>query len=174
MARQNKATQEAQQEYERKRRKILLDWMRTGFFREVQTATGEKVRIGRPPAIKNEKDLLREINNYLEDIERRNDDAIYIIPDVEGFCCWLGIDRYKWQEWEVSKTDAMRSLIKSFNTYIAAVKKQLLLSGDIPALPGLADFNNNHGYTNAPQVVRHEVVAELPSVDEIARRLPQA
>ena len=82
-------------------------------------------------------------------------------------------DTFKsWMEPGV-KSNAFREEVKRFATALAAYKKQLMFKGLIPAVPALADLNNNHGYTSNTSTVKHSFVAELPTVEEIAKRLPK-
>ena len=88
------------------------------------------------------------------------EDKIFLIPDIEGFCAFLGIDRNTLIRWEGSRGDSWSVAISTIRNQIAAVKKQLALTGKIPPMVFAIDFNNNHGYVQQ-QKVTVETISQL-------------
>lgn len=160
----------------RERFREVLDMARSGALQEVRTATGEVIQTGRPPMIETVEQLNHYIRLYYQDLDERNArlpaECAPIFPDLPGFWCFIGIARGTWSDWLLCKPSAFTDAMKTFEASVLTVKQQLGLAGDLATIPLMADLNNNHGYTNAPQVVRHEYSKELPTLDDISRRLP--
>ena len=165
---------ELKKEYEREKALKMVSFLKESYFGEQRTATGETVRTNRPPNYETIEQLHDVIDRYWHRLEIAALQGNPIIPDIENFCTFAMISRQTFQRWE---TPGVRSSqfceeVRRFETALAGYKKQLMFNGDIPAVPALADLNNNHGYTNQTSVVRHEVVSELPTVEEILHKLP--
>ena len=95
--------------------------------------------------------------NYLADCV---EDKVFLIPDVEGLCAFLGIDRMTLTRWEQVRGATWSAAIQTIKTQIAAVKKQLALTGKIPPMVFAIDFNNNHDYVQQ-QKVTVETISQL-------------
>lgn len=165
---------ELKREYEREKALKMVAFLKESYFGEQQTATGETVRTNRPPTYETIESLHDVIDRYWQKLEQEAMDGNPIIPDVENFCTFAMISRITFQKWGTPgyKSAPFCEEVRRFETALAAYKKQLMFAGEIPAVPALADLNNNHGYTNQTQVVRHEVVQELPTVEEVLHKLP--
>lgn len=109
-------------------------------------------RLGRPPKYEDLNEFLGVIDAYWEVLSDKNQDGVKIIPDIEGFCCFAGISRETLNAWENTRSVDYSDTIKAFKNMIAAAKKQLALTGKIPALTFATDFNNNHGYTQKQDI----------------------
>lgn len=95
--------------------------------------------------------------NYLADCV---EDKVFLIPDIEGFCVFLGIDRQTLLLWERTRGATWLGAIQMIKNQIAAVKKQLALTGKIPPMVFAIDFNNNHDYVQQ-QKVTVETISQL-------------
>lgn len=101
--------------------------------------------------------MAQDYFNYLADCV---EDKVFLIPDIEGFCVFLGIDRQTLAAWEKSRGATWSDAIQTIKNQIAAVKKQLALTGKIPPMVFAIDFNNNHGYVQQ-QKVTLETISQL-------------
>lgn len=159
----------------RERVQTILDMMRHGLFQEIQTETGQTVRINHGRKLDTLEQVDRAIQDYIDymaDINaRRADGEKPYFCTISGFCTFCGISREAYYRYR-DNVPAVRDRLKSMENAILQGLQQMGLNGDAATIPLMAELNNNHGYTNAPQVVRHEVIAELPTVDDIRRRLP--
>ena len=155
----------------------LCDMFRRGFFGIEETEEGGEIRRapGRPRKYESVAEFSEVVERYIQYIEDRALEGVQLIPDIEGFCSFAGISRDSLNDWERTRPGEYSDTIKRFKTAIAAYKKQLALSGKIPALVFATDFNNNHGYTQAPQrieIAQSKPLEELPSREDIVKRLP--
>lgn len=91
---------------------------------------------------------------YFEDLYEYNkcDDPnkYSVIADVEGFCVYMGISRQLLSKYR-SRGGRWTELIDYVRTLIAMNKKQLGLSGKIPAVAFVFDMTNNHDYYNTSE-----------------------
>lgn len=77
-----------------------------------------------------------------------NDENIEtIIPDIESWCNYLGINRSTLNRY-AKRSEDWQFLIENVKNGIGAIKKQLALKGDIPPIMAIFDLTNNHGYVN--------------------------
>lgn len=155
----------------------LCDLMKRGIFGEVETAEGERVRHpgGRPRKIETVEELKEGIESYIDYISTQAAAGVPLIPDVEGLALFLGISRSTLFEWQRSRPGEFSDTLKATLNGIAAYKKQLALTGRIPAIVFATDFNNNHGYIQQSKI---EVEAgrkldALPDKADILQRLPK-
>ena len=155
----------------------ILEIGRRGLFQEYTTETGEVIRTGRPRKIDTVQTLDKAISDYIDYMEQINatrepGEKPYLLT-IAGFCVFCGIDRETLGKYAVyNKDPEYRGRVKALQDYILTFLQQLGMNGELSTIPLMAELNNNHGYTNAPQVVRHEVIADLPTVEDIRRRLP--
>lgn len=112
-----------------------------------------KGRIGRPPIFESVEELQGAIQAFWDYIREANEKGNYLIPDVEGLCCYLDINRDTLNEWERSNYRNFSATVKSTKNSIVFCKKQLALRGKIPPIVFATDFNNNHGYTQKQEMV---------------------
>ena len=158
--------------------KMILDFARKGLFQEYTTETGEIVQTGHPRKIDTLDTFRRAVNEYIDYLEdmnsKRPEGEKPFFPTVISFClfCGMGKDTYYRVTRNPSNPRAYSEEVKGFESFILTSLQQLGLAGDAATIPYMAEVNNFHGYTNAPQVVRHEITTELPSIDDIKRRLP--
>ena len=155
----------------------LCDVFLKGFLQIEETGSGEAVerKGGRPRKLESVEEFKEVAEKYILYIRDRAEEGVRLIPDIEGFCSFAGISRDSLNDWERTRPGEYSDTIKRFKTCIAAYKKQLAFSNKIPAIVFATDFNNNHGYTQAPQRIDLNVGragAELPGKDEIVRRIP--
>lgn len=157
----------------------LCDVFLKGFLQIEETESGGEVerKGGRPRKLESIEEFKEIAEKYILYIRDRAADGVRLIPDIEGFCSFAGISRDTLNDWERTRPGEYSDTIKRFKTCIAAYKKQLAFSGKIPAIVFATDFNNNHGYTQAPQKIDLNVGrqgAELPEKADIIKRLPAA
>lgn len=158
---------------------ILLDTFKRGFFDEVPTGgeAGESVRrraVGRIPKYETAESFINKVDEYINYINDTFKNTGYeLIPDIEGFCSFAGIDRSTLFDWERQRPAPFPNIIKALRTSIAAYKKQLALKGKIPAVVFAIDMNNNHDYIQQQTIDIKTNVQELPSVDDIRKKLPK-
>jgi hypothetical protein len=166
---------QVEQMYEKQQALKLVSFMRESYFGEQKTATGATVRTNRAPKYDTIEELHETIEAYWNKLENEALKNNPMIPDVENFCLFAMISRSTFIKWKTPgiKSEAFREEVLRFETAIAAYKKQLMFRGEIPPVPALADLNNNHGYTNQTQTIRHEVIKELPTVEDVMSKLPQ-
>lgn len=152
---------------------VLCDMMLDGFKRSV--ADAERGKGGRPRKLETVEEFREVAERYINYIKDRALDGVRLVPDIEGFCAFAGISRETLNNWETARPGAYSDTIKIFKNTIAAYKKQLAFSGEIPPIVFATDFNNNHGYTQAAQKIDLNVgkqAQELPTVADIVQRLP--
>lgn len=154
----------------------LCDMFRKGFFDIEETPDGGEVqrKPGRPRKYEDLREFVDVVGRYIDYIESKAADGVRLIPDIEGFCAFAGISRDTLNDWERTRPGEYSDTIKRFKTGIAAYKKQLAFAGKIPAIVFATDFNNNHGYTQAPQRIDLNVGrqgAELPDKADILKRI---
>lgn len=155
----------------------LCDVFLKGFLQIEETESGGEVerKGGRPRKLESVEEFKEIAEKYILYIRDRAADGVRLIPDIEGFCSFAGISRDTLNDWERTRPGEYSDTIKKFKTCIAAYKKQLAFAGKIPAIVFATDFNNNHGYTQAPQKIDLNVGrqgAELPEKADILKRLP--
>lgn len=159
----------------RERMHTILEMCRKGIFQEITTETGQTVCMNRGRKLETVEQVDRAINEYIDYMEdlnaRRGEGEKPYFLTIAGFCTFCGISRETYYR-NCANIPAVRERLKNLETLILQSLQQMGLNGDAATIPLMAELNNNHGYTNAPQVVRHEVIAELPTVDDIRRRLP--
>lgn len=85
---------------------------------------------------------------YLENANNKLEQRQQIIPDIEGYCLWLGINRSTLKLY-MDRGGAWEDMISMYKDVIAFCKKQLALKGKIPPVMAIFDLTNNHGYHNA-------------------------
>lgn len=156
-----------------------LEMGRRGLMQEYTTETGEIVRTGRPRKIDTLETFERAMNDYLiymEDVNRdaaERGDKPYIMT-IAGFCVFCGISRDELSHYlyQNSNNKAYWQAVKRLQDIILTGLQQAGFNSDAAVIPLMAELNNSHGYTNAPQVVRHEISADLPTVEDVRRRIP--
>lgn len=156
---------------------VLCNMFLKGFLGIEETEEGEEVRRkpGRPRKYETLGEFMQAAENYIKYIKEQAADGVQLIPDIEGFCSFIGISRDTLNDWERTRPGEYSDAIKSFKTGIAAYKKQLAYKNKIPALVFATDFNNNHGYI---QQTKLEIQAgrkldALPEKADILQRLPK-
>jgi hypothetical protein len=157
----------------------MLELMRIGIFgEEIETETGERVRVARPRKYNTVQELQEGINNYIKFIQDKAVEGVKLVPDVEGLCCYLGISRSTLFEWQRTRSAEFSNTINTTLNAIASYKKQLAINGKIPPIVFATDFNNNHGYVQQHNIDINSnakrLDAELPSKEDIIKRLPPA
>lgn len=87
---------------------------------------------------------------YVQNANNKLEEKQQIIPDVEGYCLWLGISRTTLKNY-VDRGGEWAAVIDLFKNAIGNAKKQLILKGRIPAVIGIFDLTNNHSYVNSTE-----------------------
>lgn len=153
----------------------LCDMFRRGFLGIEGTTEGGEVqrKPGRPRKIETVGEFVETAERYIDYIEGQAAAGVRLIPDIEGFCCFAGISRDSLNDWERTRPGEYSDTIKRFKNAIAAYKKQLALSGEIPPLVFATDFNNNHGYIQQTKIDIQPAkpLQELPQRDDIIKRV---
>lgn len=157
--------------------RVLLETMINKIRQPDGSGAGDVViqKTGQPPKYPTVESLINKYTEYLLYIYEANTErGGDLIPDIEGFCSFADISRDTFNEWERSRPPEYSDLIKRIKTDIAAYKKQLGMHGKIPPVLLAIDFNNNHGYIqqNKLDINTNIKVQELPTPEDIARRLP--
>lgn len=129
-------------------------------------------RNGRPPIFESVEELQKQIIAYWDYLAKANREQVKLIPDVEGLCSFLGINRDTLQDWERNNYKGFSGTIKTTKNAIAAFKKQLALKGKIPPIVFATDFNNNHGYTQKQEMIvtPNQPLGEAESNPQLAEK----
>ncbi len=155
----------------REERLSLYDSMLYGIgAREAET--GERV-IARNREIESPEDLKLLFIDYIDHLKSQAEREIDIIPDIEGFCTYIGISRQKWKDLKGKKD--FSGLVEIINTSISGTQKQYGLKGIIPPLVLAMNFNNNFGYlsnVSALEIRQNAQETGLPSKSDILASLP--
>lgn len=117
-------------------------------------------RKGHGAKYENIQDFIQVSQDYFNYLADCVEDQVFLIPDIEGFCVFAGIDRNTFNRWETNRGATWGDAIQTIKNQIAAVKKQLALTGKIPPMVFAIDFNNNHGYVQQ-QKVTVETISQL-------------
>ena len=155
----------------REERLSLYDSMLYGIGAR-QTEDGERV-IARNRQIESPEELKLLFIDYIDHLREQAEREIDIIPDIEGFCTYIGISRAKWKELQGKKD--FSALTEVVNTSIAGIQKQYGLKGVIPPLVLAMNFNNNFGYLSNVSTLEIRQNAQndsLPSKSDILASLP--
>lgn len=142
----------------------------------------EGVSLEYPPTQEGLELFIAKSNAYLHYIDDVNmsmdEDASRLIPDVESWCLYCGITRYRLNQFKERKSGDWSGFIDSFMTFIAVGKKQLALTGKIPSVIAMFDMVNNHEYHNTSEYkITNKLSAEKPALTaeqliEKSRMLP--
>lgn len=154
----------------------LCDMFLDGFLAKTEPEGVEKRRgPGQPKKLETVAEFVDAVERYINYIKDRAAEGVRLIPDIEGFCGFVGISRDSLNDWERTRPGEYSDTIKRFKTNIAAYKKQLAFSGKIPPIVFATDFNNNHGYTQQQniEITAARKLEQLPTREDIIKRLPQ-
>lgn len=110
-------------------------------------------RGGNKPKYADLDELQEAIMAYWEYLDVQMQEGVEVMPDVEGLCTFLGINRATLNRWEQEDYQGYGETIAQAKNDIASGKKQLAMRGRIAPLFAVADFNNNHGYTQKQEMV---------------------
>lgn len=129
-------------------------------------------RKGRPPIFESVEQLQEQIIAYWDYLAKANREQVKLIPDTEGLCSFLGINRDTLHDWERNNYKGFSETIKTTKNAIAAFKKQLALQGKIPPIVFATDFNNNHGYTQKQEMIvtPNQPLGEAESNPQLAEK----
>lgn len=119
----------------------------------------DMTRTGHGKKYENILEFQAAAQDYFDYLADCVEDKVFLIPDLEGFCVFIGIDRQTLIRWEQSRGESWRIAIQNIKNQIAAVKKQLALTGKIPPMVFAIDFNNNHGYIQQQKVTIEQIPA---------------
>ena len=166
-----KQEKEAKKGLTREERLSLYDSMLYGIGAR-QTEEGERI-LARNRQIESPEDLKLLFIDYIDHLREQAEREIDIIPDVEGFCTYIGISRAKWKDLQGKKD--FSGLVETINTSISGTQKQYGLKGIIPPLVLAMTFNNNFGYLSNVSTLEIRQNAQetgLPSKTDILASLP--
>jgi hypothetical protein len=114
---------------------------------------------GRPPHFSTPEQLLTSFDEWKEALSYGN--KLYgEIPDVEGFCDFVGAYRQLLMEYE--KKPEFSTTIKKIKNWIYYRKKQMAMQGKMNAAVFIFDAKNNAGYVD-----RQEMNARVEQVTPI-------
>lgn len=111
-----------------------------------------KPREGAPPKFLTVEPLLEKFYAWREEFQPGGT-LVNEIPDVEGFCYY--IDSYRDLLSEYEKKEEFSDAIKRIKNWIYYRKKQLAMTGKMPAPLFIFDAKNNAGYTDKTEVDQH-------------------
>lgn len=120
--------------------------------------------------------FIENSQGYFEYIKGANsslDDKEKIIPDIEGFCLYLGICRST-LKYYTDRGGQWKETIELFKNGIATIKKQLMLRGKIPSVLAIFDLVNNHHYQNTNTVSLETPKAADNRDQELAEKITAA
>lgn len=132
-------------------------------------------KVGQPRKYETAEEYILAAMAYFTYLKEANVNNLNLIPDIEGFCSYLGISRDSMLDWERMRDPRYIQAIKEVKNHIANCKKQLALHGKIPPLVFATDFNNNHGYTQKQEVILtpNNPLGDAKSPEEIQKRLSE-
>lgn len=104
-----------------------------------------------------------EINASLEPQQR-------LIPDIESWCCFLGITRQTLMKY-TKRNQQWSEAIEMIKEHIGMAKKQLGMRNRIPQMVLAFDLVNNHGYRNTNEF---RITAEPKQDTEATPRISMA
>lgn len=112
---------------------------------------------------------------YLQSANSKLDEKQQIIPDIEGYCLWLGICRSTLKTYH-DRGGEWQRVIDLHKEGIASVKKQLMLKGRIPSVMGIFDLTNNHSYYNTNSfVIENKTTADKEdNTNDLEERIMEA
>lgn len=120
--------------------------------------------------------LYEKAQEYFENIVDANSDGITIIPDVEDFCTFAKISRWRFMGYRKSDDLEMNEVANNIATAIAACKKQSAFAGLINPISFAMDMNNNHDYVQVKTETTINNNVSLQQVEaniaDIASRIP--
>jgi|GEM_PF-6667896 len=112
---------------------------------------------GRPPKFETPDQLWAKFEAWKEEF-RPEGKLVEDVPDIEGFCDYIGAWRDLLAEYE--KKTEFSDAIKSIKNWIYHKKKQLAMKNKMPAAIFIFDAKNNAGYVDKTEQDLH--VKELP------------
>lgn len=101
--------------------------------------------VGRPPKFAT-VDLLMDAFEQWQQEFKEGGSLVNDIPDVEGFCVYVGAYRQLLMEYE--KKEEFSTAIKTIKNWIYYRKKQLAMQNKMPAAIYIFDAKNNAGYVD--------------------------
>ena len=155
-------------DYERMEVSSMLEMMALA-----QANIEDFTRKGHGAKYENIGDFLKASHEYFGYLADCAEDKIFLIPDIEGFCVFIGIDRMTLFRWEKMRGATWSDAIQNIKNQISAVKKQLALTGKIPPMVFAIDQNNNHDYVQQQKLtveVLPQLTDGLETADAIAER----
>lgn len=97
---------------------------------------------------------------YVQSVNANLEEKAQIIPDIEGYCLWLGITRETLRKY-TNRNNEWAEIIQLYKDGIACIKKELALRGKIPPMLAIFDLVNNHQYYNTNSfIIEHKAAAD--------------
>lgn len=112
----------------------------------------------KPRKYQSYQEVEKAVQGYWDWFRKKVEGGAKLYPDMEGLCSYMGICRKTLLRYITDNRYGEGPLLEMALNNIAMYKKQMALNGKIPPIIFATDFNNNHGYTQAPQKI--EVYAE--------------
>lgn len=107
-----------------------------------------------PPTKEGLEEFLTMAEDYFLTINAINENPDMekmVFPDVEGFCCHMGITRMTLSKYYRTRSDNWRQAIDQIKEVILAAKKQLAATYRVPTTFSIFDLVNNHQYHNVSE-----------------------
>lgn len=107
------------------------------------------------------EEFKRRTEQYFEYIKHANEMAEkngkFVCADIESWCTSLGLTRTSLFRYYHNRSDEWKEYIDYTKELIFSMKKSFMLSGRIPAIVGIFDSVNNHGYYSTNTFQRPQV-----------------
>jgi hypothetical protein len=97
------------------------------------------------------KDRSRGYFAYLDKVNSTAEPSNTLIPDIEGYCSYLGISRQTLLTYEKTRGEEWQNYIQLVKTCITSTKKQLAFHQKIPTVLAIFDLCNNSNYVNSSE-----------------------
>ena len=111
---------------------------------------------------------------YLQKVNSQLEQRQQVIPDIENYCVYLGICRSTLKSYN-DRGGEWEKVIALFKEAILSNKKQLMLKGRIPAVLGVLDLVNNHGYYNTNSfVIETKAAGDKEKANDLEDKLNEA
>lgn len=124
----------------------------------------------------NAQELYEKAKEYFENIMETNENGVPIIPDIEDFCMFAKISRFKFLNYRRSEDVDLSETANNIANAIANFKKQNAFQGLINPTIFAIDFNNNHDYVQAKTEITMNSNVTMQQIEsniaDIANRIP--
>ena len=105
--------------------------------------------------------------------QNKDDDSRFLLPDVEGWCTYIGISRQTLHTYETSRTPDWTEKIQYTKTAIFSARKQLASYYKLSPTLEIFNLKNNYGYTDKSEVELTAVTKEQKQEAAIEAQLDE-